>query len=106
MPNRQTSNNAMAFLIKGGCVLGQPWASLIQKRFRLAGVGSGDSLHYADQVDAAEIGDDAYQFTLDGDENIFSLPYNLAPDMIYYWRVDARRGDDVYKGDVWSFGAI
>ena len=43
--------------------------------------------------------------TLSGDENIFALPFSLSADTQYYWRVDAQRGDDVYKGDVWSFTA-
>ena len=58
-----------------------------------------------EEVEAAGREDEAFQMTLDGDDNIFALP-NLTPDLVYYWRVDARRGGDVYKGDVWSFGAI
>ena len=58
-----------------------------------------------DQRDSAGKDDDAFQMTLDGEENIFSLPA-LSPDTVYYWRVDARRGDNVFKGDTWSFGAI
>ena len=58
-----------------------------------------------DEVEAAGWDDLAFQMTLNGDENIFSLP-NLTPEMVYYWRVDARRGGYVYKGDVWTFGAI
>ena len=58
-----------------------------------------------EEVEAAERNDEAFHMTLDGDNNIFALP-GLTPDMVYYWRVDARRGGDVYKGDVWSFGAV
>ena len=58
-----------------------------------------------DLVDAAGKDDDEFQMTLHNDKNIFSLP-NLSPGLVYYWRVDARRGDYIYKGDVWSFGAI
>ena len=58
-----------------------------------------------DNVDSAGKDDDTFQMTLNGEENIFSLPA-LTPDTVYYWRVDARRGDDVFKGDTWSFGAI
>merc|ERR1719328_370201 len=50
-----------------------------------------------DNVNSAGKDDDAYQMTLDGEENIFSLPA-LTPDTVYYWRVDARRGDEVFKG--------
>ena len=61
---------------------------------------------YAD-VDAAGKDDAAYQMTLHGDKNIFALP-TLQPDKTYYWRVDAhsenrKPGDNVFKGDVWSF---
>ena len=56
-------------------------------------------------VEVAGMDDEAFQMTLDGDENIFALP-NLSPETVYYWRVDARRGGYVFKGDVWTFGAI
>ena len=55
-----------------------------------------------EEVDSAGAGDVAFQQTLSGDENIFPIP-SLSVDKVYYWRVDARRGDDTYKGDVWSF---
>ena len=60
-----------------------------------------------DEVDAAGKDDDAYQMTLHGTNNIFALP-SLEPNKVYYWRVDShtenrRPGDNVYKGDVWSF---
>lgn len=44
--------------------------------------------------------------TLNGDENVFPMPTALSPGKIYYWRVDASRGDYVYKGDIWSFETI
>ncbi|CAL4122148.1 unnamed protein product, partial [Meganyctiphanes norvegica] len=34
--------------------------------------------------------------------NIFHLP-KLSPNTKYFWRVDAQRGGNVYKGDTWSF---
>ena len=58
-----------------------------------------------EEVDTAGKENDAFQITLNGDENIFALP-TLSPDTEYYWRVDAVRGGYVYKGDVWSFYTI
>ena len=58
-----------------------------------------------DAVESAGKEDDAFQMTLNGDENIFALP-DLSAGKEYYWRVDAGRGDYVYKGDMWSFVAI
>ena len=55
-----------------------------------------------EEVDSARKGDDTFLITLYGDENIFATPA-LQPDMEYFWRVDAFRGGNVYKGDVWSF---
>ena len=57
------------------------------------------------EVDLAGTGDGAFQLTLSGNENIFPVP-SLAVDKVYYWRVDARRGEDTFKGDVWSFSTI
>ena len=58
-----------------------------------------------DDVESAEKGDASYQLTLYADENIFALPFSLSAGTEYFWRVDAQRGEDVYKGDVWSFTA-
>jgi len=58
-----------------------------------------------DEVNDADQGDNAFQFTLFGDENIFQLP-ELEPENVYYWRVDVQRYDYVYKGDVWSFFTV
>ena len=58
-----------------------------------------------DEVESAGKEDDAFQMTLNGDENIFTLPDILAGKE-YYWRVDAVRGDFVYKGDMWSFVTV
>ena len=60
---------------------------------------------FYDEVEGAGKDDDAFQMTLNGDENIFALP-SLSAGKEYYWRVDARRGDYVYKGDVWSFVTV
>ena len=60
---------------------------------------------FYDEVEAAGRDDDAFQMTLNGDENIFALPA-LSVGKEYYWRVDAGRGDYVYKGDVWSFVTV
>ena len=57
-----------------------------------------------EEVDSAVKGDGAYQMTLSGDENIFAIPL-LTPGETYYWRVDAIRGEYVYKGDIWNFKA-
>ena len=58
-------------------------------------------------MDAAGKDDAAYQTTLHNDKNIFPLP-SLEGGKTYYWRVDAhsenrKEGDNVFKGDVWSF---
>ena len=58
-----------------------------------------------EEVASAEREDDAFQMTLQGDENIFALPI-LTSGEVYYWRVDARREGNVYKGDIWSFKAV
>ena len=49
--------------------------------------------------------DEAYQMTLHDDKNVFALP-SLERGKAYFWRVDAKRGDNVYKGDVWSFTTV
>ena len=59
-----------------------------------------------DKVESAGKDDECYRATLIGDENIFALPFALSAGTEYFWRVDAVRGDYVYKGDVWSFTAI
>merc|ERR1712038_1130094 len=56
-------------------------------------------------VDSAGKEDDAFVMTLSGDENVFTVP-SLVSGKIYYWRVDAGRGNDIYKGDVWSFETV
>ena len=55
-----------------------------------------------DEVDSAGKDDAAYQMTLQDDKNIFALP-TLESSKQYFWRVDTHRGNDVFKGDVWSF---
>ena len=55
-----------------------------------------------DEVNSAGRDDEAYQETLHDDKNIFALP-TIKSDKEYFWRVDAHRGEYVYKGDVWSF---
>ena len=55
-----------------------------------------------DDVDSATKNDAAYQMTLNGNDNIFALP-SIESGKEYFWRVDALRGDNAYKGDVWSF---
>ena len=55
-----------------------------------------------EDVDMAGKEDDAFQMTLNDNENVFPLP-NLLPGKEYYWRVDVGRGDYVFKGDIWSF---
>ena len=59
-----------------------------------------------EEVDSAGREDDAFQMTLYGDENIFALPLLNPGEVNYYWRVDAIRGDYVYKGDVWNFKVV
>ena len=58
-----------------------------------------------DEVDSAVKGDGAYQMTLYGDENVFAIP-SLLSGKEYFWRVDARRGENAYKGEVWSFSLV
>ena len=58
-----------------------------------------------EEVDSAGQGDAEFQMTLFDNENIFSVP-SLSVDKVYYWRVDARRGDTTYKGDIWSFVTV
>ena len=60
----------------------------------------GDNI---DDVKSAGKEDENYRLTLSGEENVFPLPISLTAGKEYYWRVDAQRGDDVYKGDIWSF---
>ena len=55
-----------------------------------------------DEVESAGKEEDAFQMTFNGDENIFALP-DILPGKEYHWRVDAGRGDYVYKGEMWSF---
>ena len=62
----------------------------------------GDSF---EEVDTAGKDDDAYQSTLHNDKNVFALP-SLESGREYFWRVDAKRGGHVYKGDIWSFSTI
>ena len=57
------------------------------------------------QVESAGKEDECYRMSLVGDENIFALPFSLVAGTEYFWRVDAQRGDNVYKGDIWSFTA-
>merc|ERR1711872_561090 len=57
----------------------------------------------ADQVTEAELNDSEYQLSLAGQDNVFKLPEGLVKNKPYYWRVDAQRGGDVFKGDVWQF---
>merc|ERR1719312_410850 len=45
--------------------------------------------------------DPEFQYTLLNQGNIFPLLSGLARNKTYYWRVDAQRGGDVYRGDVW-----
>ena len=59
-----------------------------------------------DEVESAGKEDESYRMTLSGEKNIFALPFSLSAGTEYYWRVDAVRGDYVYKGDVWSFNTI
>ena len=59
-----------------------------------------------DEVESAGKEDESYRMTLSGEKNIFALPFSLSAGTEYYWRVDAVRGDYVYKGDVWSFTTI
>jgi len=54
------------------------------------------------KVAHAESDADEYQYTLLDGDNIFPLP-KLMIGKTYYWRVDAQRGGNVYRGDVWSF---
>ena len=54
----------------------------------------------------AEKEDDEYQFTLNGDKNMFKLPNLDSFVKTYCWRIDAQKGDYVYKGDVWTIHAI
>ena len=56
-----------------------------------------------DLVESAGKEDEYYRMTLSGDENIFALPFSLSAGKEYFWRVDAQRGEDVFKGDIWSF---
>ena len=58
-----------------------------------------------DQVESAGKDDEYYRMTLSGEENIFALPFSLSAGTEYFWRVDAQRGEDVFKGDIWSFTA-
>ena len=58
-----------------------------------------------EEVDSAGKGDSAYKMTLSGEDNIFALP-TLSAEKEYFWRVDAVRGEFVYKGDIWSFVTI
>ena len=55
-----------------------------------------------DEVHSATKDDDAYRKTLHDNENIFALP-SIESGKEYFWRVDAHRGNNAYKGDVWSF---
>ena len=57
----------------------------------------------ADQVTKAGLNDSEYQLFLAGQDNVFKLPEGLVKNKPYYWRVDAQRGGDVFKGDVWQF---
>ena len=54
------------------------------------------------EVDSAGKDDNAFQVSLSGEENVFTIP-SLSSGKMYYWRVDAVRADNVFKGDVWSF---
>ena len=55
-----------------------------------------------EEVDSAGKDDGAFQITLSGNENVFSVP-SLEANKVYYWRVDALGGENIYKGDIWSF---
>ena len=67
--------------------------------------GSKIVKHLLDVIYGWPKDDDAYQETLHDDRNVFALP-SLEPGKEYFWRVDAKRGGHVYKGDVWSFSTI
>jgi len=56
----------------------------------------------AEGVAKASYDDPEYQYALENQDNVFGLP-PMEKNVNYYWRVDAQRGGDVYKGDVWMF---
>jgi len=59
----------------------------------------------AEAVDTAQQTDREYQYALENGDNVFSLP-PLERHQNYFWRVDAQRGGDIYKGDVWMFSLV
>jgi len=58
-----------------------------------------------DSVEEAGLTSPEYQYNTEGEENVFHLESQLdiEPGGKYFWRVDAERNGNVYKGDVWMF---
>jgi hypothetical protein len=56
----------------------------------------------SDEIRRAKKGDPAFRKTFVGSVNIFH-PGALERSRTYYWRVDARRGDETIKGMIWRF---
>jgi len=54
------------------------------------------------QVEQAGPNDEEYKQQLTNGDNICTLPA-LEREKTYYWRIDTQKGDDIYKGDIWSF---
>ena len=58
-----------------------------------------------DAVDTAGMDSEEFQYSTDGEENVFQVGVGLPIEdgQQYYWRVDSQRGGNVFKGDVWMF---
>ena len=105
MPGRKLYKSSFPIPLNGATVSAERSDVICQTGY-LAGEHDFYFAESFEAVDSAENTDDAtFQMTLFGGENVFSVP-SLSADKVYYWRVDARREDDTYKGDVWSFTTV
>ena len=59
-----------------------------------------------EDVEAADFDDDEFQLSLIGDDNVFPLPQSLQGEKVYFWRVDAQHGNQIFKGNVWKFFTV
>ena len=86
--------------------------SLVERQYVICQTGYLANEHHFyfgenyEKVKMAEKDDDEYQLTLNGDKNMFKLPNLDSFVKTYFWRIDAQKGDYVYKGDVWTIHAI
>ncbi|CAL4074331.1 unnamed protein product [Meganyctiphanes norvegica] len=57
-------------------------------------------------VSNASLSEEEFQYSLSSDEgNMFILP-DLKGNTQYYWRIDAKRGGYLFKGDTWSLNTM